>query len=246
MNSNAQAYNSILAQMRPRRAQEKQGKQEEASSQAYKSILACMRPQREQEEEGKQKEASSQAYKSILACMRPQSAQEMEEARTEARTEECGGKRGEAKEGHCLEDAPPGHVAHERVRYNGSHKNPYVKFIFEGTPFQTTVAACGSRHAAEVIARACYLKFEQGWSKEQVLKFRAECYAHSRQEGPQGRQVERKPKQTKEPRRRTIQAATDSQKAAAVTKRLAAWTSGCSSNHTQIGWEGPRRVHPRP
>ena len=78
------------------------------------------------------------------------------------------------------EDAPAGHVAHAAVRYRGSHKNPLVVFRFGGVPFQTTVAAAGSRHAAEVIARACWLKFEAGWSKDEVLAFRARYYERVR------------------------------------------------------------------
>uniref|UniRef100_A0A7S1WLN6 Uncharacterized protein n=1 Tax=Alexandrium catenella TaxID=2925 RepID=A0A7S1WLN6_ALECA len=73
-------------------------------------------------------------------------------------------------------DAPPDHTAHIRVRYNGTHMNPLVSFRFDGMPFQTTVAAAGSRYAAEVIARACWLRFEKGWSKDDVLRFRNDCY----------------------------------------------------------------------
>lgn len=81
------------------------------------------------------------------------------------------------------EDAPEGHPAHVRVRFNGTHQNPLVNFRFEGVAFQTTVTAAGSRQAAEVIARACFIKFEQGESKEAVLRFRAECYARSNPHG---------------------------------------------------------------
>jgi len=44
--------------------------------------------------------------------------------------------------------------------------------------FQTTRnGACGSKYAARRIARACYLKFECGESKESVLEFRSACYS---------------------------------------------------------------------
>lgn len=83
------------------------------------------------------------------------------------------------------EDAPPWHEAHRHVKYNGTHANPLVYFRFyragHSTRFQTTVAAAGSRHAAEVIARACWMKFEEGLSKSDVLGFRNECYARLRQ-----------------------------------------------------------------
>jgi len=82
------------------------------------------------------------------------------------------------------DDAPHGHVAHSKARYNGHHKNPLVSFRWKSTgqdvPFQTTVAAAGSCQAAEVIARACWMKFEQGWLKAEVLKFRDECYSKLR------------------------------------------------------------------
>eukprot|EP00928_Gymnodinium_smaydae_P031245 TRINITY_DN22993_c0_g2_i1.p1 TRINITY_DN22993_c0_g2~~TRINITY_DN22993_c0_g2_i1.p1 ORF type:complete len:292 (+),score=29.04 TRINITY_DN22993_c0_g2_i1:39-914(+) len=75
------------------------------------------------------------------------------------------------------EDAPEDHVAHVRVRTNLTHQNPLVSFKYNGIPFQTTMAAAGSRRAAEVIARACWMKFELGATKEEVLSFRAACYA---------------------------------------------------------------------
>lgn len=45
--------------------------------------------------------------------------------------------------------------------------------------FQTTVRASGSRYAAERIARACYMKFEQGGTKGEVLQFRADSYTRA-------------------------------------------------------------------
>eukprot|EP00928_Gymnodinium_smaydae_P033444 TRINITY_DN23961_c0_g1_i1.p1 TRINITY_DN23961_c0_g1~~TRINITY_DN23961_c0_g1_i1.p1 ORF type:complete len:652 (-),score=90.61 TRINITY_DN23961_c0_g1_i1:123-2078(-) len=83
------------------------------------------------------------------------------------------------------DDAPRGHIAHTRVRYNGTHANPLVCFVFkqsgQNVCFQTTVAAAGSRHAAEVIARACWLKFAEGWTKPDVIAFRNQCYARLKQ-----------------------------------------------------------------
>mmetsp|Transcript_55325 Transcript_55325/g.104027 ORF Transcript_55325/g.104027 Transcript_55325/m.104027 type:complete len:686 (+) Transcript_55325:26-2083(+) len=97
----------------------------------------------------------------------------------------------EVETGLLPEDAPGGHPAWAACRFNGHHKNPLVAFRWRGNgidvPFQTTVfTAGGSRHAAEVIARACYMRFEQGWSKDQVLKFRQACYARIRQAGHVG------------------------------------------------------------
>jgi len=81
-------------------------------------------------------------------------------------------------------DAPPDHIAHARCRFNGTHQNPLVSFRFDGIPFQTTVGATRSRRAAEVIARACWLRFEKGWSKDEVLNFRNECYDHLKSRSP--------------------------------------------------------------
>jgi len=82
------------------------------------------------------------------------------------------------KPGELPADAPPHHSAHVAVRYNGTHMNPLVKFTYKGIPFQTTVAASGDcKEAAEVIARACYLRFEKGETKPRVLAFRNICYA---------------------------------------------------------------------
>ncbi|CAE8632451.1 unnamed protein product [Polarella glacialis] len=84
------------------------------------------------------------------------------------------------------EDAPVGHAAHQMVRYAASaHAR-----CDEKIRFQTTLAAAGSQEACEVIARACYMKFEEGLSKEEVLAFRAECYAKAKaKKGVSGKQA---------------------------------------------------------
>jgi len=88
------------------------------------------------------------------------------------------------------EDAPRGHRAHAecKIKHSGDG-SPQIYFHYQRggskIPFQTTFFACGgSRHAAETIARACYLKFEQGWQKADVLAFRKQCYARLAQCGP--------------------------------------------------------------
>lgn len=79
------------------------------------------------------------------------------------------------------EDAPRGHPAHHAVKYQSAKK--VFSFQWHGAggsriPFQTTVpAARNSRLAAEVIARACYMKFEQGWTKDKILEWRNQCYS---------------------------------------------------------------------
>eukprot|EP00928_Gymnodinium_smaydae_P028295 TRINITY_DN21605_c1_g1_i2.p1 TRINITY_DN21605_c1_g1~~TRINITY_DN21605_c1_g1_i2.p1 ORF type:complete len:793 (-),score=146.70 TRINITY_DN21605_c1_g1_i2:197-2575(-) len=113
----------------------------------------------------------------------------MHQARTHAPCEHgAGPSKDEGMEALLPLDAPQGHAAFVAARCSSTHANPYVSFKWKGlasdtaVPFQTTVAACGgSRFAAEVIARACYVRFEQGWTKDQVLAFRNECYSRLRQ-----------------------------------------------------------------
>jgi len=75
------------------------------------------------------------------------------------------------------EDAPMGHIAHSRVKRSNAKKLVHFDFrvSLAKLPFQVTVGQAGSWHSAEVIARACYLRFEQGWSKDQVTKFKKDC-----------------------------------------------------------------------
>jgi len=77
------------------------------------------------------------------------------------------------------EDAPPEHISHQKIKYEGAHCR--VVFYWAAStgpkiPFQVTVNAAGTRDNAEVIARACYVKFEEGLTKEQVQAFRKDCY----------------------------------------------------------------------
>ncbi|CAE7257442.1 SLC25A17 [Symbiodinium sp. CCMP2592] len=78
------------------------------------------------------------------------------------------------------EDAPKRHVAHGVVKYAAGKKAFCFRWQAAGQSihFQTTIpAAGGSRTAAAVIARSCYVKFEQGWTKDRVRDFRNQCYA---------------------------------------------------------------------
>lgn len=78
------------------------------------------------------------------------------------------------------EDAPRGHPAHGAVKFQSAKKVFCFQWQSGGVriPFQTTVPAAGnSKWAAEVIARACYVKFEQGWEKERILEWRNQCYS---------------------------------------------------------------------
>merc|ERR1712060_982932 len=78
------------------------------------------------------------------------------------------------------EDAPKDSPAWTRVKYDPGHNRMLFYHDMGGkkrVPFKTTLMTLGgSRFAAEVIARACFVKFEQGCSKDDVIAFRKECY----------------------------------------------------------------------
>ncbi|CAE8639809.1 unnamed protein product [Polarella glacialis] len=77
------------------------------------------------------------------------------------------------------EDAPPGHEAHAHVRFDRSFSRALFKF--DGVNFQATKkGAADSQYAAEVIARACYVKFAAGRPKEEVVDFRQQCFSRLR------------------------------------------------------------------
>mmetsp|Transcript_89562 Transcript_89562/g.159004 ORF Transcript_89562/g.159004 Transcript_89562/m.159004 type:complete len:169 (-) Transcript_89562:181-687(-) len=71
------------------------------------------------------------------------------------------------------EDAPAGHVAHSKVKFSPHNQGHLFHFNFEKQHFQVTLGkACNSQHHAERIARLCYLRFEAGDSKDEVVKYR--------------------------------------------------------------------------
>ncbi|CAL1133450.1 unnamed protein product [Cladocopium goreaui] len=78
-------------------------------------------------------------------------------------------------------DAPPGHLAHQRVRFDRSTER--AAFSYHGIHFQTTTHKSGSQEAAEVLARACWMEFEKGKVKADVLLFRDEWYERLGSEG---------------------------------------------------------------
>lgn len=78
-----------------------------------------------------------------------------------------------------ITDAPEGHVAFKKARYCAHNQCVVFQFPVDGKKvhFQTTVKACGDcRETAERIARLCYLKFETGTPKEEVIQYRDELY----------------------------------------------------------------------
>lgn len=81
------------------------------------------------------------------------------------------------------EDAPESSPAHAKVHWSSGSKTYWfslpIKARVPGKPktFQTTLMAAGDCHEdCQRIARLCYVKFEEGYSREQVLRFRAEMY----------------------------------------------------------------------
>eukprot|EP00929_Paragymnodinium_shiwhaense_P082364 TRINITY_DN4338_c0_g4_i1.p1 TRINITY_DN4338_c0_g4~~TRINITY_DN4338_c0_g4_i1.p1 ORF type:complete len:534 (-),score=176.51 TRINITY_DN4338_c0_g4_i1:200-1801(-) len=81
------------------------------------------------------------------------------------------------------EDAPEGHIAHEKVKLNTTHANPLARTRLKdpaGTPitFQVTVSTSGSAYACLRIARALYVKLADGeMSRDQALQWRDDIYA---------------------------------------------------------------------
>lgn len=74
----------------------------------------------------------------------------------------------------CLpEDAPPGHAAHDAVKWEAPSR---AFFYFNGARFQVSKAGSGSEAAALVIARACHVKLSEGFSRDEVLTFRDLIY----------------------------------------------------------------------
>lgn len=73
-----------------------------------------------------------------------------------------------------LQDAPPGHEAHTKIR---CLSNKCWGFFYGSDRLQVTKYRCGgSEKECARIARLCYVKFAEGWTKEQVLGFRQEQY----------------------------------------------------------------------
>lgn len=108
-------------------------------------------------------------------------------SKTERATKQDEKMNGQVDQSGTKEDAPPGHPAWEKVKSRISangHGGNYGLCRFEffradGTKeaFQTTVRACGDSAAdCQRVARLCYVKFEEGWSMEQVKEYRGRLY----------------------------------------------------------------------
>lgn len=82
------------------------------------------------------------------------------------------------------DDAPAGHVSHEKVKISLKGGTALVQMKVkqpdgESVAFQVTMQALGengSDYALARIARACWVLLESGASKDKVLQFRSDCY----------------------------------------------------------------------
>jgi len=80
-------------------------------------------------------------------------------------------------------DVPPDHVAHTKVKIQGRNGScPRACFVHngdvKGTHIQVTAKQAGSLEEAARICRLCYWYIDNGFSKEEVLVFRAQqCQA---------------------------------------------------------------------
>merc|ERR1719223_298583 len=95
------------------------------------------------------------------------------------------------------EDAPPGHICYQMIRLKSpvdGERQPFAVFRFhsrhEGEVlFQvTTQHTNGSREHALRIARLCYMKFEEGATKDEVFMYRHKLF---QQMNPQAGQQDR-------------------------------------------------------
>jgi len=81
-------------------------------------------------------------------------------------------RRASTKTSEPLEDAPPGHIAWEKMNCN----DKIIQFTFHkgsGKRMQLNIRTCNnSREDAERICRLCYIQFQEGRSKKEVMEYR--------------------------------------------------------------------------
>merc|ERR1711897_22484 len=71
------------------------------------------------------------------------------------------------------DDAPAGHVSHQKVRFCDHAQGHLYHFVYNKQHFQVTLAkACNSPLHAARLARLCYLRFQAGDTKEEVVRYR--------------------------------------------------------------------------
>jgi len=151
-------------------------KREAPSSSSSSAAPAEKKAKKDKSEKAEKEERSETAEK----------AEKAEKARPDKKTENGGAASAGAASasgagvGMLPEDAPPGHLAHTRVKVELAHNRACLDFMKDKVKirFQTTASLVkGDMKAALVIARACFVKFQdEGWDKDQVTNFRNECY----------------------------------------------------------------------
>lgn len=90
------------------------------------------------------------------------------------------------------EGAPPGHVAWEKLKFNGPFedgRSSYWSFEFrtadgQRMKLQAACSAAGSEELAQRVASLCWMKFEEGASQDEVKQYRKELYARCRNSLP--------------------------------------------------------------
>lgn len=83
----------------------------------------------------------------------------------------------EALEAALPEDAPPGHEAHTQVKYeNNRWPTAYFHMNEKKQRFQATLGMTGSMENAMRVCRACFVKFRNGTSVDELKQIRQEYY----------------------------------------------------------------------
>jgi len=73
-------------------------------------------------------------------------------------------------------DVGASHAARRQVKYKAGRASFEFKRGREKIACQATIQSCGSQYATERVARALWVKLEQGASKDETLRFRKACY----------------------------------------------------------------------
>lgn len=138
-------------------------------------------PQKEDKAEKNAQEKAEKEEKGKKEKEKKGRGKREKEVKTEVK-EELEGPPGKKIKLETLEDAPPGHEAHKKVKHSSS--KGYHYFFFGADRFQVTDKSVNNNtEESGRICRLAYLKFnEEKWTKEQVLAFRKEMlerYANS-------------------------------------------------------------------
>lgn len=77
----------------------------------------------------------------------------------------------------AMVEAPPDHISQDPEIVKFGHHGKECHFKYQGTYFAVTTAAAGGKTDCIRIARLCYMRFELGGTKEDVLRFRNRLYS---------------------------------------------------------------------